>query len=132
MAKSKTSTPALGRRFEWDPSQLSRNISGRALSMAKSSIPGIETSTIAVEHVDCFCGGADDELLGDRDRYGFYYPLVLCRRCGIIRASPRMPKDALGRFYGTTYRDVYGDADASFESRYEPSLEQAREFFARH
>lgn len=38
----------------------------------------------------CICGGSNFELFSEKDRYGLYHPVVICRDCGLIQTNPRM------------------------------------------
>ncbi|RLJ01835.1 MAG: hypothetical protein DRP10_03030 [Candidatus Aenigmatarchaeota archaeon] len=52
----------------------------------------------------CVCGGENFELLSEKDRYGLYVPVVICKDCGLIYTNPRMTQDAFNQFYELEYR----------------------------
>jgi len=59
-------------------------------------------------HSDCvICGSSRFELLGERDRYGFYYPVNICQTCGFVFVNPRMNQNAYAQFYNQEYRKLY-------------------------
>jgi SAM-dependent methyltransferase len=63
-------------------------------------------SKIKYEYLVCnFCGGRDQDLLSDRDRYGLAVRTVICRSCGLIFINPRMTAESYRHFYETAYRD---------------------------
>ncbi|MGH9891496.1 MAG: class I SAM-dependent methyltransferase [bacterium] len=57
--------------------------------------------------VCCVCQGSNFELLADKDRYGLYVPVVICRVCGLIQTNPRMDEAAYRSFYNEEYRKLY-------------------------
>lgn len=78
------------------------------------------------EDLPCFCGSHEDVLISEVDRHGFYYPVVICSRCGLIRANPRMTREAYNEFYTHEYRDVYGEGDEEIGRLFEYRLEQSK------
>jgi 2-polyprenyl-3-methyl-5-hydroxy-6-metoxy-1,4-benzoquinol methylase len=54
------------------------------------------------------CESSESELIGEKDRYGFYYPVRICKNCGLIYTSPRMNQAAYNLFYNDEYRKLYG------------------------
>lgn len=53
------------------------------------------------------CGGADAEIVGERDRSGAPLRTVCCRACGLAYSDPRPPGDELERYYAEHYRAHY-------------------------
>lgn len=71
----------------------------------------IENGYYILEKSPCVCGEADHSILiAKRDRYGFPVESRLCRRCGILRTSPRFAPESLVRFYENDYRQIYDPA----------------------
>lgn len=66
-----------------------------------------ETGEYAVEPVGCLCGEERGLEVVSRDRYGFPAPSLLCRRCGIVRSTPRLTTHSLESFYNRHYRRLY-------------------------
>jgi len=57
----------------------------------------------------CLCGNDTSEQIADRDRYGFWHPVKVCRVCGLVRNNPRMTDESYQNFYSSDYyRKVYG------------------------
>lgn len=60
------------------------------------------------ESVCCpVCNQDGMELLSEKDRYGLFYPVSICRRCGLVQSNPRMTQLAYERFYNCEYRKLY-------------------------
>jgi len=56
----------------------------------------------------CVCAGTDFAPLAEKDRYGLYFPVVVCRGCGLVQTNPRMDEAAYAEFYTAEYRKLYG------------------------
>jgi SAM-dependent methyltransferase len=67
----------------------------------------------AWEAADCLCGAAGGRVLSEVDRHGLPYRKVLCRRCGLLRVTPRWNQARYARFYETEYRDLYSPLRAA-------------------
>jgi SAM-dependent methyltransferase len=52
----------------------------------------------------CICKKDSFELLSEKERHGFYYPLVICKTCGLIQNNPRLNQESYLDFYETLYR----------------------------
>lgn len=68
------------------------------------------------------CGGDNYEQLSEKDRYGLYLPVAICRDCGLIQASPRMTEESYNHFYNDGHRRLYvgteKPTDSYFNNRY--------------
>lgn len=115
--------PALGRRFAWKPG-IADGATHAALDAKRAVEQKIAEGTYSFEYRACLCGSLDDRLLATRDRYGFYYPFVACKRCGLLRANPRMTQASYAQFYDKEYRTVYGEDDSQLGGYFESSLAQ--------
>ncbi|MEE8639837.1 MAG: class I SAM-dependent methyltransferase [bacterium] len=77
--------------------------------------PPLELATLPVEEVPCPLCDADDGLLlsTQQGRFG----VVKCRRCGLVRLSPRPTREAARRLYDATYYAAggYDDYVKTFE-----------------
>lgn len=78
------------------------------------------------QRCQCFCGIEDSMLLAQMDRYGNYYPFVICKRCGLIRANPRLTEEAYTDFYSYEYRMLYGDYDKDKDELWLNKMNQAK------
>lgn len=69
----------------------------------------LDNGTYPTEATKCFCGvePSNDSVLAERDRYTVPHRMVLCENCLLIRANPRMTKEAYEQFYNNEYRKIY-------------------------
>jgi SAM-dependent methyltransferase len=58
----------------------------------------------------CPCGGRDDTVVAEIDRYGLPLTTVLCGLCGTLRTNPYLDETSLDDFYRTTYQTLYARA----------------------
>ncbi len=78
------------------------------------------------ENVPCgICNNDEEdsfELLSEKDRYGLYMPVVICKKCGLIQTNPRMTQESYNEFYNYEYRKLYVGAETPtydfFKSQY--------------
>lgn len=60
------------------------------------------------EYIKCqICNSSKYQLLTEKDRYGLFYPVVICIKCGLVYASPRMNQVSYNEFYEKEYRKLY-------------------------
>lgn len=83
------------------------------------------------EPVACaVCGVDDARVLSRRARWGQRVRTVVCRRCGLVYASPRPERERLARFYREHIYTQYIDASGRFTERLlAASRLQARDTF---
>lgn len=55
----------------------------------------------------CVCGESNFELLSEKDAYGLYCPVVICKMCGLVQQNPRMSQRNYDEFYDKEYRNLY-------------------------
>ncbi len=74
----------------------------------------ISSKIYQFEESNCLlCSGNQLELLAEKDRYGLYSPVKICRDCGLIQQTPRMNQKSYNQFYDCEYRRLYGSANIS-------------------
>jgi len=56
----------------------------------------------------CICSGMSFVTIAEKDRYGLYFSVKLCRFCGLIQTNPRMDHESYAEFYNEEYRLLYG------------------------
>jgi hypothetical protein len=83
----------------------------------------IEEGIYSFEEVPCcVCSGKNFEVLSEKDRYGLYVHVVICKNCGLIQTNPRMTQEAYNPFYKHEYRKLYNGTetpvDDFFKSEY--------------
>jgi len=103
--------PALGRRFRFDEKPI-LSLNKLQSSTAKQVKEKIIDGTYVFEKVICvFCKSGEFESLSEKDRYGLYHPVRVCRSCGLIQANPRMTQSNYSDFYNQEYRKLYVGVD---------------------
>lgn len=94
-------------RYEFDGNP-SLSLSELQLNVRNQVVRKIEQKVYKVEDTSCpVCNGGRWELLSEKDRYGLYFPVVVCRDCGLIQTSSRMDEDSYRAFYDKEYRQLY-------------------------
>lgn len=91
---------------------MGNNTAGReqvklALSRASQVGDKIRSGEYATEETSCFCGGKNDTVLIEKDRYGMPHRMVVCQECALVRADPRMTASAYNSFYNNDYRHIH-------------------------
>ena len=82
------------------------------------------------ETVSCLvCEGEDFEKISEKDRYGLYYPVVICRDCGLVQTNPRMNQAAYNEFYNTEYRKLYVGTERPGSDFFKLQLEKGKLIF---
>ena len=62
----------------------------------------VKEKSYTFEEVNCsICNSSKKELLGEKDRYGLYFPVNVCCDCGLVYTSPRMTQTSYNEFYNT-------------------------------
>jgi 2-polyprenyl-3-methyl-5-hydroxy-6-metoxy-1,4-benzoquinol methylase len=121
--------PLLGRRFMYEAGRIDRRWGRERAAAFREFRENIESGAYAFEGSPCFCGSGQDILISETDRYGNYYPFVICRGCGTMRANPRMSAKAYAEFYSREYRTLYGDNEVDKERLYLSRVEQGGEVY---
>ena len=93
-----------------------------ALESKKRIEDKVKEGLYQFESCDCFCQSSQQELLAEIDRCGNYYPVVICKECGLIRANHRWTKKSYADFYAHEYRTLYGDIGLDLEQLYEERI----------
>ena len=115
------------KRFRYRPNYINSSMSPNALKVKEKIRAKINDGTYKLEACNCYCGSNESILISEMDRYGNYYPFVLCKKCGIMRASPRLTKESYVNLYTYDYRTLYGDNDWDKNELYKMKLQQAQE-----
>jgi SAM-dependent methyltransferase len=78
------------------------------------------------ESVPCDCGSTNDETLSEKDRYGFYFPVVICKDCGLIRANPRWNQESYQKFYVEDYRSLYAESETPTQNFFNDQVKRGK------
>ena len=68
----------------------------------------ISSKKYIFESVKCaVCNSIEFEKLAEKDRYGLFFPVVICKDCGLVQSNPRMNEFSYTEFYKNDYRNLY-------------------------
>ena len=68
----------------------------------------IKNNEYKFEEYPCIvCGDSYFEILSNKDRYGLYMSVVICKSCGLVQTNPRMDENSYSEFYNDEYRPLY-------------------------
>jgi len=89
----------LSKRYEYDGKP---TLKLSAIQEMKEQISSkVKQKYYEFEHVPCcVCNKTEFELLSNKDRYGLYMPVMICKECGLIQTNPRMNQASYNEFYG--------------------------------
>jgi len=77
----------------------------------------------------CICEGKNFELLSEKDIYGLYLPVVICKDCGLIQTNPRMTHDSYNQFYNDEYRKLHEGKSIPRDDFFILQYERGREIY---
>lgn len=82
---------------------------GSPVRYVNQVIKKLDEGIYPTEPTRCFCGAdpSNDTVITEFDRYTIRHRMVLCEACLLMRANPRMTKEAYAAFYNTEYRKIY-------------------------
>ncbi len=90
----------------------------------------VQKQVYKFEEVSCsICNSSEKILIGEKDRYGLYFPVNACRDCGLVYTSPRMTQAAYGEFYNTEYRKLYNGVETAREVFFENQKKKGKHIF---
>ncbi len=121
----------LGKRYRDDGKSINY-LSAIQRQTRDQIITKIQSKFYRLEKVDCcICGSSDEdfELLSEKDRYGLYHHVVICRNCGLIQNNPRLTPDALNEFYGTEYRPLYSGGQQANDDQFQNAYKRGRSIY---
>lgn len=77
----------------------------------------------------CICSKNDFLLLSEKDRYGLYCPIVICKNCGLVQTNPRMTQSSYNDFYNTAYRKLYGGKQTASKEFFRNQYKQGKSIY---
>ena len=77
----------------------------------------------------CVCNSENFELLSEKDRYGLYSPVVICKDCGLIQQNPRMNQESCNEFYDKEQKKIYGGEDTPTDNYFERQYKKGEKIF---
>lgn len=100
---------------------------------AKSELEAkIQKKEYVFEEVSCECGAnqeSDYEVLTEKDRYGLQVKNVICKKCGLIRITPRMNQNGYNAFYDAEYRKLYSSSEVPTEQFFSEQHQHGLEIY---
>lgn len=93
----------------------------RIQQKARTSVQNKVTAGVyEFEEVHCpICSRNEFEQISEKDRYGLYMPVVICKHCGLVQTNPRMNQSSYERFYNSDYRALYVGTEAVSSNYFE-------------
>ncbi len=76
------------------------------------------------------CASANFDLISERDRYGFYYPVCICRGCGLLSVNPRLNQPSYNEFYRLEYRKLYLGKEEPTEAFFKQQYAQGEKIYS--
>lgn len=99
-------------------------------SMKEQIEERINKKEYVFEEIDCpICKTDHCEKLGEKDRYGLYYPTVICKSCGLIYTKPRMTQDSYNKFYNSEYRKLYVGTESPSDSFFRAQQKKGKRIY---
>jgi len=90
----------------------------------------VRTKKYEFEEISCsVCNSSEHSLIGEKDRYGLYFSVNVCRDCGLVYTSPRMTQTAYDEFYNTEYRKLYNGVASAREGFFEKQKKKGKHIF---
>lgn len=119
----------VSKRFKYD-GKPSISLNELQIRMKKQIERKIEGGIYLFEEVACcVCGGRNFEILSEKDRYGLYMPVVVCKDCGLIQTNPRMTQEAYNQFYVVEYRKLYVAKDIPTEEFFKGQYQRGKRIY---
>lgn len=78
----------------------------------------------------CVCGGRGFEPLAQKERYGLFMSVVICRECGLVQTNPRMTQESYNEFYQMEYRKLYVGKDVPTDVSFRGEYNKGNELFS--
>jgi SAM-dependent methyltransferase len=122
-------------RYKYRRGHSDLNLSKNIIAEKKEVERKIANGIYRFESKACFCDSNDSIKIAETDRYGFYYPLVLCKHCGLIRAEPRLTLESYVDFYDKHYRTIYSGDIQNKEEIFKTGIKQGKatyQFISEH
>jgi len=79
------------------------------------------------EKINCIvCGLNDFEILSEKDRYGLYASIVICKECGLMQTNPKMDELSYHEFFQKEYRKLYTSTQFSIEEYFKMRVDNGK------
>ena len=105
-------------------------LNGLQLRMKEQIEQKIDRGIYNFEEVDCpVCDSIQREPIGEKDRYGLFFPTNICTHCGLVYTSPRMNQDSYNQFYNDEYRKLYVGTDQPTKAFFEKQRRKGKRIY---
>lgn len=88
----------------------------------------ISSGLYNLEDNPCMCGGHNDVVVTEKDRYGISCRYVLCRNCGLVRLEKRLDDVSTALFYRDDYRNIYVGEELASEEFFAAQIHSGERF----
>lgn len=117
----------LAKRYAND-GRVTLRLNNRQLILRNQVSAKVNSNVYRFESVPCcVCDSTDVIQLSEKDRYGLYLPVVICRSCGLIYTNPRMNQEAYAAFYDCEYRPLYQGKEHTILELYERNIRRGKQ-----
>ncbi|MSP57880.1 MAG: class I SAM-dependent methyltransferase [Flavobacteriaceae bacterium] len=90
----------------------------------------VKTGEYDFESVFCaVCNADNPECIAERDRYGLYFSVCICKQCGFVYTNPRMTQSAYSAFYDNEYRPLYVGSEVAGEAFFREQQKQGKRIY---
>tara|TARA_B100000886_G_scaffold43245_1_gene26518 strand:+ start:427 stop:1359 length:933 start_codon:yes stop_codon:yes gene_type:complete len=68
----------------------------------------LKNGDIEIVHKDCLCSSNNSKKVVNKDRYGLWHPVTICKDCGLLQSNPQLTDKEYSNFYSSDlYRKLY-------------------------
>lgn len=107
------------------------NLNDLQLSIKSKIEDEIKQGKYFFESFPCVvCEGKDFELLSEKDRYGLYMPVKICKFCGLVQTNPRMSESSYESFYRTEQKKLYVGKEEPDSIYFEKQYKRGSEIYS--
>jgi SAM-dependent methyltransferase len=125
--KEQNKMPLLGKRYT-HPGPFHDYVANERLAARNAILQEIVPAGELIQ-IPCLCGVSDEDvLLASIDRWGIPSSHVLCRRCGLLRVTPRWDDDTYSKIYAVYFWSLQAGQHEITGERFELSVERAAPF----
>jgi len=98
--------------------------------MVKSVTENVRKEAYKFEWLPCpVCDGNDFHPLSEKDRYGLYMPVGICKNCGLTQTNPRMNQESYNQFYNSEYRSLYVGKETAIKGFFNRQYSRGKTIF---
>ena len=115
-------------RYKYDGKSV-LNLSSTQKEMKEQLKSAIDTE-IKFEFIECpVCQKKEFNTISEKDRYGLFQPVKICRSCGLILSNPRMTQDSYKIFYENYHKELYLGEKSVKEEYYSDQIKRGGKIY---